>query len=126
MTDELSFSDWLSDKLHEHKMTQKDLAVKSGLGKSAINKLVRRMVKRPDPQTYVAIAKALDVSPITVLRIAGILPPDPDFPELEDLKSYLSQLSPYHRKLAVELVKTVLRQSTETDDAKGGKQKELR
>ena len=121
MTDEMSFSDWLSEQLHEHKMTQKDLATKAGLGKSAVNKLVRRMVKRPDPQTYIAIAKALDVSPITVLRIAGILPPDPDFPEIEDLKSYLSKLSPDRRKLAVELVKTVVRQSIEIDVAKGGK-----
>jgi len=113
MAEEMSFADWLSEQLHERKMTQKDLVDKTGLGKSTINKLVRRMIKRPDPQTYVAVAQAFEVSPITVLRIAGILPPDPDFPELEDLKTLLAPLSSEQRKLALDLVRTVGRHSKE-------------
>ncbi len=109
MTEDMSFADWLTEQLHKRKMTQKDLADKAGVGKSAINKIARRMVMRPDPRTYVAIAKALDVSPITVLRIAGILPPDPELPELEDYKIILARLSPETRQIGLELIKTVAR-----------------
>jgi len=121
MTEDMSFADWLTEQLHKRKMTQKDLADKAGVGKSAINKIARRMVMRPDPRTYVAIAKALEVSPITVLRIAGILPPDPDYPELEDLKAVLAPLSFEQRNLALDLIRTVARHSKEQNAVKGEK-----
>ena len=105
MAEETSFAEWLTDQLRKQRMTQKQLADKAGLGKSTINKLVNRMIMRPDPSTYVAIAKALDKSPITVLRIAGILPPDPELPELEDYKTVLSRLSPKTREIGLDLIR---------------------
>lgn len=98
MADDLHFSEWLDAQLSERSMTQQALAKKAGLGKSVISKLLKRMIKRPDPGTYVAIAKALDMSPITVFRIAGILPPDIDIPELEDYKTVLSLLTSERRQ----------------------------
>lgn len=109
MTDVISFADWLNEKLREHNLSQAGLARKAGLHKSVINKLSRSIVIKPDAATYVAIAKALDISPITVLRIAGILPPDPELPELEDYKIILARLSPETRKMGLELIKTVAR-----------------
>jgi transcriptional regulator with XRE-family HTH domain len=107
MTEDMSFADWLTEQLHKWKMTQKDLADKAGVGKSSINKIARRMVVRPDPRTYVAIAKALGVSPISVFRIAGILPPDPELPELEAYKTALARLSPKMRQVGLGLIETL-------------------
>jgi transcriptional regulator with XRE-family HTH domain len=109
MAEEISFADWLTEQLHYKHMTQKDLADKAGLGKSTINKLVNRKIMRPDPRTYVAIAKALDISPITVFRIAGILPPDVELPELEDYKVVISGLSPEARITGLELLRALAR-----------------
>lgn len=109
MTDDTSFAEWLTDQLRKQRMTQKQLADKAGLGKSTINKLVNRMIVRPDPRTYVAIAKALDKSPITVLRIAGILPPDIDIPELEEYKVVISGLSHESRTTGLELLRVLER-----------------
>ena len=109
MTEVISFAEWLTDQLREQRMTQKQLADKAGLGKSTINKLVNRMIMRPDPRTYVAIAKALDKSPITVLRIAGILPPDLEIPELEEYKFVISGLSPDARITGLELLRALAR-----------------
>lgn len=119
MTQELSFVDWIVEQLRVRKMTQKDLTDRSGLGKSVVSKLVRNMLKKPDLRTYIAIAKAFEVSPITVFRIAEILPPDLEFPELEDFKTLLASLSPQQRALALELVKTVQRCGTEQNSARG-------
>lgn len=107
MADQLSFTEWLNEEMRKRKMSQAELARKSGLGRSVINKMVNRMIKRPDPSTYVAIAKALDVSPVTVFRIAGILPPDPDLPILEEYKTVLINLSPERRREGLELIKTL-------------------
>ena len=109
MSNGISFADWLNEKLRERNLTQAGLARKAGLNKSVINKLSRSIVIKPDAATFVAIAKALDVSPITVLRIAEILPPDPELPELEDYKIILAQLSHEMRQIGLELIKTVAR-----------------
>lgn len=105
MSKETSFADWLSDQLRDRHLTQKELADKAGLGKSTINKLVNRKIMRPDPATYVAIAKALDLSPITVFQAAGFLPLDLVIPELEEFKVVLSELSPEARKTGLELLR---------------------
>lgn len=108
MADQISLADWLNDQLSEKKMSHTELARKAGISRSVITKITQRMVIKPDPTTYTAIAKALDVSPITVFRIAGILPPDPDFPELEDIKTALLQLSPERRKECLVLIKALV------------------
>jgi transcriptional regulator with XRE-family HTH domain len=107
MTDEISFADWLTDQMRKQHLTQKQLADKAALGKSTINKLVKRMIMRPDARTYVAIAKALDKSPITVLRIAGILPPEPEIPELDDYREVLSRMSPKTREIGLEMMRAL-------------------
>ena len=105
MAEETSFAEWLADILRDKKITQKQLADRAGLGKSTINKLVNRMIMRPDARTYVAIAKALEKSPITVLCIAGILDPDPELPELEEYRVVLSRMSPKNRELGLKLIR---------------------
>ncbi len=109
MSDGITFAGWLKEKLHERNLSQSGLARKAGLSKSVINKLSRGIVIKPDTATFVAIANALDVSPITVFHIAGILPPDPEHSELEDFKFILARLTPETRQIGLELIKALER-----------------
>lgn len=55
--------------------TQQDLADHSGITRSAISKLMRGKTK-PKPETIDALANALGLDPVLLMRLAGIpLPP---------------------------------------------------
>jgi transcriptional regulator with XRE-family HTH domain len=107
MVDNISFVDWLNEQMRIKNLSQAELARKAGLHRSMINKLSRGIVIRPDITTYVAIAKALDVSPATVLCIAGFISPDPDLPELEEYKYILKDMSTEKRLLGLDILRTI-------------------
>ncbi len=70
------FSDWLFFELQQRDMSQADLARASGITRGGISNLLNQ-VRKPDPDTCIAIAKALKLAPETVFRAAGMLPPPP-------------------------------------------------
>jgi len=57
-------------------MSQADLARASGITRGGVSNLLNQ-VRKPDPDTCNAIAKAFNLPVETVFRAAGLLPPPP-------------------------------------------------
>lgn len=108
MADDHFFADWLNKQMELQKLSQGALARKAGLTKSVISRLCSRQVVKPEVSTYSAIAKALGVPLITVLREAGFEAPDSELPELDEFKYVLQQLSPEGRFMALAVLKAML------------------
>ncbi len=90
-----SFNDWLLGQMKERGWTQADLARASGLNRQSISDYINLRRTNPDPEALVALAHGLNISPITVFRKAGLLPPGPDDDvKFEDWKFLLDQMSP--------------------------------
>ncbi len=98
MADELFFMEWLNEQLRQRGWTQGELARRCGLSRSGVNKNLRNLAQKPSPETCNAIARALNLAPITVFRAAGWLPEDQDLPELDELREKFSKLSPNGRQ----------------------------
>lgn len=109
MVDDLLLSEWIMDQLNQRNWSRNDLAKRSGLGRSVISKTIRQLSKRPDPETLSAIAVAFDEDPITVFRIAKLLPPDTELPELESFKHVLKEMSPENRQRLLDIAKVLLK-----------------
>jgi transcriptional regulator with XRE-family HTH domain len=77
MVDKKDFVSWVQNELKNRNMSQAELARKSGLTRSAINKLVNRQQLAPGNDMCLGIANAFNIPPETVFRKAGILPPKP-------------------------------------------------
>lgn len=95
------------------KLSQGEFARKAGLPKSVISRLCSRQVMKPEVSTYSAIAKALDVPLVTVLREAGLVPPDQEVPELDDFIHVIQQMNPEQRALGLELLRTVIKSGSQ-------------
>jgi lambda repressor-like predicted transcriptional regulator len=63
--EEASFATQVQRLMHEKKMTQEQLAEKSGVGQSAISNMINREC-RPQRKTVIRMAEALGVSPQTL------------------------------------------------------------
>ncbi|MEW5869069.1 MAG: helix-turn-helix transcriptional regulator [Chloroflexota bacterium] len=108
MADEPVFSEWLDYLMKKNGWNQTEMARRANLSRSVIQKIVKRLVKKPDPETCVALANALDVSPVRVFRIAKHLPPATGIPEMDELEAMMSQLSTERREEVVVLVRSLL------------------
>jgi transcriptional regulator with XRE-family HTH domain len=86
MVNDVLFSDWLNEEMRREEWSQADLARAAGLGPATIYKMLNSKSKRPDPDSCLGIAKALKLAPETVFRAAKILPTEPEFPGLDDLR----------------------------------------
>lgn len=108
MVNDISFSDWLNEQMRREKWSQADLARAAGIGPSTVYKMLNSKSKRPDPESCLGIARALDISPVTVFRAAKLLPADPEFPELDDLKFVVAQLPGQARQEILAIAKVIL------------------
>ncbi len=90
-----SFNEWLLEQMKQRDWTQADLARASGLNRQSISDYINLRRTNPEPDALVALAHGLNISPITVFRAAGLLPPGPDDEvKFEDWKFLLEQMSP--------------------------------
>lgn len=108
MVNEISFSDWLNEQMRREQWSQADLARAAGIGPSTVYKMLNSKSKRPDPDSCLGIARALDMSPVTVFRAAKLLPAEPEFPELDDLKMVVAQLPVQERQEILAIAKVML------------------
>lgn len=76
------FSDWLVEQMSNRNWSQADLARASGLNRQVISSYINLRRTNPEPDALIAIANALQISPITVFRKAGIKLPKTDVNEL--------------------------------------------
>ncbi|HLE52678.1 MAG TPA: helix-turn-helix transcriptional regulator [Anaerolineales bacterium] len=72
---DVTFANWLNEKMREHNWSQSDLARASGLTRQAISYYLSQKSKQPDEFALQRIAHALKLPPEQVYRAAGILPP---------------------------------------------------
>jgi len=108
MVDRELFSEWLSREMKEQGITQSELARSAEVSRAAIYKALNQLNKRPDPDTCVRIARVLKKSPVTVFRIAGLLPPETESPEWEEFKVILDGLSERGRAELLAIAKVKL------------------
>jgi transcriptional regulator with XRE-family HTH domain len=105
MAKDVLFAEWLNELLRNKNMTQADLAKATGLYASTINKIISSKTKQSNLDSYVKIANALGMSPITVIRAALPDLPEPDFPEQEELNLYVAQLPDQERQVILEVAR---------------------
>ena len=72
-------SDWLTEELKARGWSQADLARRSGVTTSQVSRVISQ-ARGAGPEFCVAIARALNESPIKIFQLAGLLPyrADPD------------------------------------------------
>ena len=92
-TDQIRFGLWLQEERKKRGWSQADLARELNKRRSVIHK-AEHGINLPDLHTLVALSKALELSPITLLRRAGLLPEvTNEQANLENWQQLLSQLS---------------------------------
>jgi transcriptional regulator with XRE-family HTH domain len=98
------FQTWLIQQLKERDWSQADLSRKSGLTRQAIANYIAGRV--PDEKSLRQIARAFKLSPITVFRVAGLLPSEPDTDEwVEEMSDKIVQIKdPTRREMAKKLL----------------------
>ena len=73
--------------------SQADLARASGLNRQVISSYINMRRTKPEPDALIALAHGFGISPITVFRKAGLLPPGSDDEvKFEDWKFLLDQM----------------------------------
>ena len=91
--DKEKFGLWLQKEREQRGWSQSDLARFSGLHRQIINK-TENGVSMPALETYLALAKAFNISPIFIFRKAGLLPEaNTEQVRFEDWEFVLNQLS---------------------------------
>lgn len=69
----VEFGEWLKQKLKEQGWTQGELSRRASVSRGAISNIISKR-RLPSPESCVNIAKAFNMPPETVLRMAGYLP----------------------------------------------------
>ena len=83
--------------------SQSDLARAGGFNRATIS-LILSEDRSPGPEVCTGIAKAFKIPPESVFRIAGLLPPEPEYDAgFEEWKYLLSQLSVREREELYEI-----------------------
>jgi transcriptional regulator with XRE-family HTH domain len=102
------FQTWLMQQLQERDWSQADLSRKSNLTRQAIANYMAGRI--PDEKSLRQIARAFKLPPITVFRVAGILPAEPDADEwVEEMSDKITQIKdPTRREMAKKLLDTLV------------------
>ena len=91
---QIEFGQWLQAEREKHGWSQSELARRSGQYRQVINK-IENGGGSPAVETYLALADALELSPIVLFRAAGLLPPSTEERvTLDDWMHLLGQLPP--------------------------------
>lgn len=93
------FSEWLQQELSKRGWAQSELARRAGLTRGAISSLVSGR-NNPKAETCVAIARAFDLPPETVLMAADLLPeipPPGQDPTFTEILNVVKNMNPEER-----------------------------
>jgi len=101
--DKVDFGNWLKLEREKRDWSQSDLARFSGLHRQIINK-TESGVSEPALKTFIALAQAFKISPITIFRIAGLLPEGGENAFFEDWQFLLNQLPPQEQEEVRKIV----------------------
>ena len=87
-----TFAEWLLQEMSQKNMTQQILAQRRGITAAQISRVISGQ-RGLGEKSLTAIAHALNISPITVFRKAGLLPEGGENASFEDWKYLLNQLT---------------------------------
>jgi transcriptional regulator with XRE-family HTH domain len=94
--DNFEFGQWVQKERTIREWSQSDLSRYSGLHRAVISKM--ESGTKPMPETLLVLAQAFKLSPISIFRIAGLLPPGPDDKiNIEDWKYMLEKMTDEER-----------------------------
>ena len=108
---DMEFREWLDKKMKERGWSQADLVRHAKISKGTISMIMDENKNyTPGPSVCTAIASTLRMDPETVFRLAGLLPPKPDFsPELEKIYYLLAtELTPDEVELVSSTVDKIM------------------
>ena len=88
-----TFAEWLLEEMGRKNMSQQSLAQKSGITPAQVSRVISGQ-RGLGEKSLTAIAHALNISPITVFRKAGLLPEGGEQASFEDWQHLLNQLMP--------------------------------
>lgn len=98
-----NFVDWLGREIEERGWTYQELADRGGFTRSAVSTVMTRR-QNPGLEFCKGVARAFFIRPETVLRMAGLLPPEmgeTDDPSLQQWWEFGKGLTPEQREDAV-------------------------
>jgi transcriptional regulator with XRE-family HTH domain len=98
----VEFGDWVQIEREKRSWSQSDLSRYSGLHRAVISKI--ESGTKPMPDTLSALAQAFKMSPITIFRIAGLLPEGGDNTAFEDWQYLLNKLPPEEQEEVRKIV----------------------
>ena len=120
MTVHENLVEWLKDQLKQRAWRPADLARRANIDSGQLSRILNRE-RRAGPETCLGIARALEVPPERVFRLAGLLPPLPEnISKEEDLLYYFRQLDDFGKHEAISIIRTLREARTEyKTDQKG-------
>jgi transcriptional regulator with XRE-family HTH domain len=86
-----NIGDWLLKELEKRGWSQSDLVKESGISRGTLSNIISG-TRGVGPESLVAISQALNISPVTVFRKAGLLPEGGEETAFSDWKFLLDQL----------------------------------
>ena len=93
MSDRFTFALWMQSEREKRGWSQSDLSRYSGLHRAIISK-IETNVSTPSIETFISLAQAFKISPITIIRKAGLLPEGTEATNFEDWQFLIAQLMP--------------------------------
>ena len=104
----LDFSAWLQKQLDDREWRPTELARRANMSDAAVSRIMRGE-RKADPDSLIAIAKALKIPAEQVFRAAGILPPTHEEDEwVEEMNHKLKLIPPRLRGIAGSLIESML------------------
>jgi transcriptional regulator with XRE-family HTH domain len=105
---------WVTRALQNRGWSYRELARQANISNALVSRTLSGDVL-PSADFCIKVAQALEVSPETVLRLAGILPPSPlaqpsDDSTLQELLELVRNLSPDRRQQVLEYVRFMYQQ----------------
>lgn len=90
--EKIYFPQWLRNEIDRREMSQIELSRKTGVSATQIARILSGE-RGMGIETLVAISTALNISPITIIRKAGLLPEGGEEIKFDDWQYLLSQLA---------------------------------
>lgn len=103
-----TFGEWLRKELNHRKISQRELADRSGITPAQISRVISG-TRGPGPELIQSIAYALNLPPEEVYRAAGLLPEHPKSnPSVEEILHIARQLPQADIEDLIALARTKL------------------
>jgi transcriptional regulator with XRE-family HTH domain len=94
---------WLRSEIKKREWSQVDLSRKTGISTTQIARILSGE-RGMGVETLVSIANAFGISPITIIRAAGLLPEGSDNASFDDWQFLLNQLPPEEQEEVRKIV----------------------